>query len=154
AAASVATDLGIGFLIPPLINPPAAVGFLTSEVLSLLTSNSAYRQAIDPPDPDYKRLATLGLLTMPELDALPSSLFKDYALAMQRLDSVEVAEATSRDRALGAEAAGDEAWQATQLAAASGFASDAAAIQSHLADLQEALSPFIARSFASRGSDV
>ena len=103
---------------------PAAAVLLGSEVAGLLAASLLYDQAADPPDSNYTTLATAVPIDMTELDSLPDGPWKQYGQDWLMLLADETAESTSQNRAEGAAAAGDLTWESTQLAAASGFASD------------------------------
>jgi hypothetical protein len=132
-----------------------AVPFFVWELDSLLLGQYARREAADPPDPDYTALNIPSLRDLPELDALPDGPWKELGEMSRQLLALETAEATARDRADGAAAAGDLSWESTQLIAASGFASAAADLYSRLRSLDETLvEPYIQQVVVPNGAEA
>ena len=98
-------------------------------------SNLEYGEAYDATDSDYTTLVEPSVKSIPVLSNAPESPLKDFALSLDSLDSLEQAEATSRNRAQGAAAAGDLLWETRQLFAAAGFGLQAAFLETQMVGL-------------------
>ena len=136
--------------------PVAAVLFAV-DVADLVAAYKALfiPKAADPLDPNYTQLATAVPIDMPELDALPDGPWKQYGEDSLMLLADQAAEVTSENRAQGAVAAGSFTWQSNQLAAASGFASDAAAESATLQSLYTSVvGPYIEQTLVPDASSV
>jgi len=119
---------------------PLFTYFLQSIKLLLNSSaDTAYKLAYDPPDANYTAIAAPAPRDFPVIDAAPDSLLKSFVLTLAKIESFEQAEATSRDRADGAAAAGDFSWESEQLFAAAGFGIQASYLESQLLSLSAQL---------------
>ncbi len=114
----------------------------------------SYSQAVDPPDGNYTSVVTPRTPNLSALEQSPPGVPKEFARAALYLYEVQRAEAISRDRAMGAAAAGDADWQSRQLLTAAAYALEAAALESRLVTLQKALNPFIGSILAPRFGSV
>jgi hypothetical protein len=120
----------------------ASASFIVTALAKYNTARDQYDQAVDPPDYDYTRLATAVPLTIPEIEDLPTGLFKELAKTSLKLHAVLYAASQSRDRSVGAEMSGDLVWQSRQLEAAAGFTAEAAVLQARLTEINSHLLPF------------
>jgi len=113
----------LGFAVDPepgLPNPPA-IGFFAGEGAAILSAQSAFLVAKDPPDANFTEIAIPQPVVWPEIASLPDGAPKQLAEKFLDLLSLKRAHNLSHNRFEGAEAAGDGKWRAAQLQAASGF---------------------------------
>jgi hypothetical protein len=111
----------------PSVDPHTLARFLLTH---LAAARTAYIQAADPPDPRFEETASLEdyAFSVAGLE-LPVADRRDAELQVA-LYALHRAEAVSRDRAVGAQLAGEPFWQSEQLLLASRYASDAATMWS------------------------
>jgi hypothetical protein len=132
----------------------ATVASLAEFATLMKIAATAYDQAVDPPDADYKTPPVPRLINVPELDALPDSPTKDASLISLQIESLTTAAATATNRAAGADLAGDAAWQARQLAAAAGFMGQASALEARLTVLEGQIAPGLTANVAAHAAEV
>ena len=143
-----------GALDPTHFTLSAVIPSLVACAASMQVAATKYDAAVDPPDANYKTLATPQPIDVPELDALPSSPAKDAALVSLQIQSLIAAAATANNRASGALLAGDAGWQSAQLVSAAGFTNQAAALQARLATMEAGIAPSLASNVAAHASEV
>ena len=100
-----------------------------------------YSQAVDPPDADFRQITNSIPPPDPEISVIPAGPLKAYAKDVQEIAGLTIAEATSRNRAQGAAAAGEHGWEIVQLQAASWFAMQTSFLEAKLSDLRSELLP-------------
>lgn len=110
----------------------AALGTIGMGLGQILVAAGLYELAKDPPDMDYQVTVEPEPFAIeqiePQLHGVPLE-----ALKLQlELSSLQLAQVKARNKADGAELAGDREWQSKQLLAASEFANRAAIIESKL----------------------
>ena len=118
-----------GILLPPPLNVvsiSAAIQAFVTAGAQFVLANELYKQALDPPAPDFTALTEPVRLVVKELEQSALSFFKIAAYDGLELEALNRAQAASRDRADGAALANDWSWQSIQLLRASDFASGAA----------------------------
>ncbi len=110
-------------------SPPLALAALLTVPLSLDNAKQAYEQAIDPPDPDFTSIVSV---------ANPNAIWDSLPTGYHRVDIGEAALKTAllnamartRDKSLGANLAGEIAWEARQRQVLSNLADRLLAIES------------------------
>ena len=110
----------------------ATTVFAALSVIEFDIARNEYDQAIDPTDPNYTQLASPVPISLPALESLPDSPYKDIVQAAISVQADEVAQATSLNRAEGAAQVGDSYWQAQQLGAAAEFAAQASVLEDEI----------------------
>ncbi len=124
---------------------PLAIALGVGGLAVMARAGVNYNQAVDPPDSNYTQLVAPRTRNVPELDAQPDGFLKDFARAELELEGLKDAEATSRNRAQGAAAAGDAFWESRQQLAVARFAAQQIPIEARLA----ALAPQLEKTLAS-----
>lgn len=140
AAKGKAVMLGLAGLLSGGATWPAAGALGAGSVALGALSDSAYRQAVDPPDPNYDEYVQVQYTQIPAGDqghGLPSYLAQ---LTSDR-SALAAAEAASRDKALGALEAGDWFWYAEQLKSAGGFSAASISLDARLAVAEHLFQP-------------
>ncbi len=126
-SAAAATSINYAARAADALSGSALAAGLAAEAAALIAvSDSLYLQAADPADPNFMELATAQPVASTELNGLERSFGQLYGKLELDYLALKQAEATSRNRALGAHQAGDAEWEARQLLAAAEFARDAA----------------------------
>ncbi len=154
-ALNIQANLYTSYALPLLVrfDPANAAVYLASEVRMLNAADAAYSQALDPPDPNYAVIAAPEPTATPELQAFSSVLIGTFAQTVADYEGWIVAEAKSRNRALGAKDAGDSNWESLQMNAAADYASRATLALNKLSAIQSLLDPYVASTIApNRGS--
>jgi hypothetical protein len=98
-------------------------------VANLALAREFYTQAVDPADPNFTRLASPTRVILSPTAGIPEGPLKQYVELTLEILALRHAEGLSRDRALGAQAAGELGWESTQLYRASDFANRAAILE-------------------------
>ena len=147
-AGFVAADFGASILFPNAIasffsgNIPAGIASMQEAVVLMMTAETFYGQALDPPDADYKNLPTATFADGSAPNTNPSTAgAPELARLLMTAALEQGAAAIAINRSQGAAAAGDAVWQAKQLAAAAEFDAKAAATFARLVSLAPAASP-------------
>lgn len=139
--AALLTDIGLGLLSTPAA--ATAPDWFISQACALIITELSYKIAYDPPDPDFTNMNVPPTEIIPELEKSSLGPTKKLSETMLALEYATRAEAISRDRAVGAEQAGDLRWQSTQLIAAGRYATEAAHFKKQATELLQMLAPFI-----------
>ena len=110
---------------------PVAV-HLNLALMGLVAAAGYYELAKDPPDPDY-----MTHVVLQSIDSLTSEfdlvgIDKEFVHTQLRIASLRTAELLARNKADGAELAGNVLWQANQLSDSAAFGMQAAMLESRL----------------------
>src|SRR5262249_50541491 len=145
--------------VAALVDPTklALLAALSTAAAGIAAFNKAaeqYKAAYDPPDQDFTTPAEVSPPVVPRIEAMPEGPGK--ALARRALGGAAAGRAASvsRDRALGAEAAGDTEWQAFQWEAAARWMGRAADLEGRLALLLRAIERPLAEANRPGGAEV
>jgi hypothetical protein len=133
----------VGLLDPTKASWAAAAGFAASGALLIMKARAEYDQAVDPPDPDYTRIATPERLSIPAVEDLPAGPYKELAQTALELQAVHRAASISRDRAVGAGLAGDAYWESRQFSVAADFTATVAQLEARLAAIFSRIQPVL-----------
>jgi hypothetical protein len=138
-AAKLTADLALGSAIAALFTQPVttvagiatAVSFLQVAKLSYAVAMAAYIVAKDPPDNDYATDVRVNR-TAPVIGSTRTSEF-DRVFLLTEIAAFRDATFRARNKADGADLAGDYYWHSRQLLAASGFSFAASQLEEKLA---------------------
>lgn len=125
--ALIATALASGGVAGAVFAPVLGANMIAAH-FELEKSKTFYKQALDPPDPNFRELPVPREPDFEIPEGVPAVLGELLKLSA-RISALNGAMATARDRALGAIQAGDEIWEARQLESISEFAHQASILQ-------------------------
>lgn len=137
--AQIAFALSFGGEIAPALLVESANTF-TVAAAELLVAAAAYEKAKDPPDSDYKVLVEPATVTVPITNPPLGGIAREAIKTQLTILSLQTAELSARNKADGAELAGDLEWQSKQLIAAGEFAKQAVSLQTKAISLDSLLS--------------
>jgi hypothetical protein len=134
---------------------PISVTNMLIQISELEAANKFfYEQAFDPPDPNFTEIAVPEVLSIPELEDIPPSIWKDLANSSLRIRALKIAESISLNRAAGARNVGEHQWESIQQAAAGRYAMEALRLQMYMQNAIRLVEPYIVNTLSPRANDV
>ncbi len=119
--------------------PQVGAAFLPATINMYTDALTAYAQAIDPPDPNYQVIPTPQPIDDTLLQGVAAGPLRNLLQASLQVSALTDAADTARNRADGAQAAGDWTWVDRQLGAAAQYDTQAAFAETSVAELENLL---------------